>query len=85
MSGPITSVPEIKRLLNEGWELWYIADPRGPLPGHWEMRYRNQVQRVHWDPIVKIQRNPNWFAENTTDEEVGRNWIYRAKQKAIQL
>ena len=81
----IRAVPQIKELLSQGWELWYIADPQGPLPGHWEMRYRSKSLRVHWDAIVKIQRAPNWFHQHTDETEVGRDWCYRTKQGNLQI
>lgn len=84
MSDIIDKVSEIKRRLVQGWELWYVAH-RDRLPGHWEMRWRAKTIRVHWDPIVRIQRDPQWFADHTFETEIGESWCYRYNQKAIEF
>lgn len=80
----IEKASEVKELMKSGWELWYIgcADK---LPGRWEMRFRNQIRKVSWDAIIRIRRNIDWFRDNTTEVEEGKNWIYMAKQPVLKL
>lgn len=86
MEEAITSAAEVKSLMQDGWELWYIAHPRcHPLPGSWQMRYRNRIRQVHWDAIERLRRNLRWCHENTDEVELGKNWLYRLKQKTLQL
>lgn len=86
MKTEISSATELKTLIQAGWELWYMAHPRcHPLPGSWQMRYRNQTRQVHWDAIERARRNLKWWDENTDEVEVGRNWCYRPKQKSLQM
>jgi len=80
----IEKASEIKELMKSGWELWYIGHS-DRLPGRWEMRYRNQIRNVYWDAIISARRNLDWFRENTTEVEEGRNWIYMYKQPRLKL
>ena len=80
----IEKASEIKSLMKSGWELWYIGYS-DKLPGRWEMRFRNQTRAVCWDAITTARRNLEWFRENTTEVEEGRNWIYMIKQPCLKL
>lgn len=68
MSTEIVSARAVKDMIQDGWELWHIANRQYPkLPGHWEMRKRHKIQRVNWCAIEKLrQHNLKWFDENTT-------------------
>lgn len=80
----IDKASEVKQLLISGWELWYIgfADR---LPGRWEMRHGNQIKPVSWEAIERARRDLDWFRDNTTEVEEGRNWIYMHKQVSLRL
>lgn len=82
----ITSVSELKLMVLQGWELWYIAMDRSPLPGRWELRQRNRTVQVGWDAIVRARKNLQWWKENTEEQEMcGGDWMYRAKQGAMTI
>lgn len=84
MEQSINKASEIKQRIQAGWELWYIANRECPkLPGKWQMRYRNQIAPVHWDAIERARRNLDWFRDNTIESEVGRNWVYKFKQRDL--
>jgi len=79
----VTRVPELKRMILEGWELWFLKHPRYPkLPGPIEMRYRDQVASVTYECMDRAVQNLDWFRENTEEIEQPKGaWLYKAKQK----
>lgn len=79
----VTRVPELKRMILEGWELCFLKHPRYPkLPGPIEMRYRDQVANVTYECIDRAVQNLDWFRENTEEIELPKGaWLYKAKQK----
>lgn len=77
---------EVKRLVQEGWELHYIAQKQcTKLPGNWELRRRYEVIAVSWDAIEQVRRGLKWWNQNTEEIQVGRNWVYRLKQASLNL
>lgn len=84
LQDPITSAAEVQTAVGAGWDLWYVAH-RDRLPGHWELRWRNQVVRVHWDAVNRIRRNLDWWQNNIEEIEQGRCWCYRLRQAQLSL
>lgn len=80
----VKNVREVRQLILEGWELWYIARrDRSMLPGNWHMRYKHQQLSISWELIERIRKNLKWWSENTEEIEMGRNWVYRLKQRPL--
>lgn len=81
----VTRVPDLKRMILQGWELCFLKHPRYPkLPGPIEMRYRDQVASVTYECIDRAVQNLDWFRENTEEIELPKGaWLYRAKQKDL--
>lgn len=79
------SVAELKRRILIGWELWYCALPGTALPGRWELRKHGQgTERLYWEVIIRARRGSlPWFEKNTTEEQIGRSWCYRARQSRL--
>lgn len=77
----INSAVEVKKMLKQGWELWYVHNRRyHPLPGHFEMRYQNKVATVTWECIEKCRKNLEWYRQNTEEVQYGNDWCYSYKQ-----
>lgn len=85
MSKAVASAKELRRLLQQGWELHYIAQKAHKLPGNWEMRYRREVIPVAWECIESARRGLKWWRDNTEEIQCGRNWVYRMKQASLSL
>ncbi|KXJ45841.1 hypothetical protein [Marinobacter sp. Hex_13] len=81
----ITKASEIKGLIKSGWELWYVGHKSGnsKIPGNWHMRYQAERKEVSWDAIERCRKNLSWWESSTDEIQVGKNWIYRLKQRDL--
>jgi len=85
MTAPITSAKIVRKLVEEGFELWHLSPDA--LPGRWELRRDAEKHAVSWDAIESIKRHyRDWFARETEEIQQGRfTWIYRLKQRPLAL